>query len=508
MSDAMSWLLSADRFMPHGHCFLWEPSTLWLNVGSDALIAGSYFAIPLAIYYFIRRRPSDIRYAWVPLTFAAFILLCGATHIMEIWTVWNPLYRVAGVLKLITGVVSFATLLSLVWIMPRAVLLKTPTQLQAEVEARTAELNEVNAQLRGQIAVRDSVEGQLRVAEQEHARAAALLQTIVESAPGLIYAKDRDGRMLLANPPALDLIGKSWSEVEGRTDIQFLDDRSQAEMITQNDRRLMDANRTEVLEEAIGIDGGEERVWISTKAPLRTESGAVIGLVGVSVEITERKRLEYRLRLMVDELNHRVKNTLAAVQAIALQTLRTAHADLYDALQVRLLSLAAAHDVLTREGWVGADLHEIVTGQLVPKAGAVGNRFQLSGPKIKLNSKASLALSLGLNELATNALKYGALVNETGRVQVTWEVADTAPRLLRLKWVESGGPPVRAPERRGFGRKLIETIMARDLSGVVRLDFDDPNGLTCWIEAPVSEITPASGGVRFPRIGAALGSVT
>jgi signal transduction histidine kinase/CheY-like chemotaxis protein len=119
---------------------------------------------PLELYYYVRKRP--ISYAWIPLMFAAFILLCGATHIMEIWTVWNPIYRVAGALKFVTGVVSCATLLSLIWIMPRAMLLQTPGQLQAEVAARTADLAALNAQLRTEIAARTAAEQQLRMADQ------------------------------------------------------------------------------------------------------------------------------------------------------------------------------------------------------------------------------------------------------------------------------------------------------------------------------------------------------
>jgi signal transduction histidine kinase/CheY-like chemotaxis protein len=164
MMHFFGWLLSADNFMPHGHCFLWQPATLWLNVGSDALIAISYFAIPAALYYFVRQRP--IAYGWIPLMFAAFILLCGATHAMEIWTVWNPIYRVAGALKLVTGVVSCATLLSLIRIMPRVMQLQTPQQLQSQVAARTAELAAVNEQLRTEIAARTSAEEQLRAADR------------------------------------------------------------------------------------------------------------------------------------------------------------------------------------------------------------------------------------------------------------------------------------------------------------------------------------------------------
>ncbi len=166
MSNIFGWLFSTTNFMPHGHCFLWQAGTLWLNVGSDALIAACYFAIPIALYYYVRHRKEEIPYVWMPLMFAAFILLCGGTHIMEIWTVWDPVYRAEGALKLLTGLVSFATTLSLIWIMPRAMLLQTPRQLQIEVAARTAELAQVNAQLRAEIAARVAAEERLRLADR------------------------------------------------------------------------------------------------------------------------------------------------------------------------------------------------------------------------------------------------------------------------------------------------------------------------------------------------------
>src|SRR5450432_4275768 len=166
MGDLMQWLFSSENFMPHGHCFLWQPGTLWLNVGSDALIAASYFLIPIALLYFVRHRRREIPYGWIPLMFGAFILLCGATRVMEIWTVWNPLYREAGALKLVTGIVSLATLISLVYIMPHAMLLKTPRQLQAEVDARTVDLVALNTTLRAEIAARTAAEEQLRVVDR------------------------------------------------------------------------------------------------------------------------------------------------------------------------------------------------------------------------------------------------------------------------------------------------------------------------------------------------------
>jgi signal transduction histidine kinase/ActR/RegA family two-component response regulator len=162
MTNILDWLISSPGFMPHGHCYLWQPDTLWLNVGSDGLIAASYFAIPLSLYYFVRRRRSDINFPWLLLMFAAFIFLCGSTHLMEIWTVWNPDYRLAGALKLLTGLVSLATALALFRLAPTAMKLRTPRQLQEQVRARTAELAELNSRLHEEIAARDRAHAQLR----------------------------------------------------------------------------------------------------------------------------------------------------------------------------------------------------------------------------------------------------------------------------------------------------------------------------------------------------------
>jgi signal transduction histidine kinase/CheY-like chemotaxis protein len=166
MQDIIGWLFSSSGFMPHGHCYLWQPGTLWLNVGSDGLIASAYYAIPVGLYYLVRERRTEIPYPGILLMFAAFIFLCGSTHVMEIWTVWHPDYRQAGLLKALTGIISVATMLALFRIMPRALQLRSPLQLQTEVQSRTAELGRVNEQLLEQIAARDLAQAQLRAQDQ------------------------------------------------------------------------------------------------------------------------------------------------------------------------------------------------------------------------------------------------------------------------------------------------------------------------------------------------------
>jgi two-component sensor histidine kinase len=200
----------------------------------------------------------------------------------------------------------------------------------------------------------------------------------------------------------------------------------------------------------------------------------------------ERRWAEHQ-RLLIDELNHRVKNTLATVQSIAAQTLRTAATKdaASEALEKRLLALSRAHDVLTRENWVGADLTDVVARALQPYEVPGEPRLRVEGPSVRVTPRMSLALAMALHELATNAVKYGALSNKSGTIAVSWTLSNgAAPPRLTLRWVESGGPPVRDPGRRGFGSRLIERSLAQDLDGEVTIAFA-PQGVVCTVDAPI-----------------------
>jgi len=201
-----------------------------------------------------------------------------------------------------------------------------------------------------------------------------------------------------------------------------------------------------------------------------------VAIAGASRDLTERKGAEELQRLLINELNHRVKNTLATVQSVASQTLRTA-TDVEAArraIDARIHSLADAHDLLTGQNWSGADLREVVARAAAPFAGA---RFELSGPAVQLSPRQAMALSMALHELATNAAKYGALSSPEGRVEVSWRLDD---RGLAFNWREIGGPAVQAPTRRGFGSRLLEQGLARELGGAARLTYA-PDGVICEI---------------------------
>jgi PAS domain S-box-containing protein len=232
----------------------------------------------------------------------------------------------------------------------------------------------------------------------------------------------------------------------------------------------------------IGEDGAER--WIAAKGRgFFDEAGQPERVVGATVDITERKKAELHLRLLVNELNHRVKNSLATIQAIAGQTFHAARSlpQAQEAFTARIVALAEAHDLLTRENWEGADLSDVL-GRLQALHGAPG-RFTLTGPPVRLTPRMALSLSMALHELATNAVKYGSLSTPAGHVRIDWTVTAGAggPRLA-LAWVEAGGPPVSQPTRRGFGSRLIERGLASELSGEAHIDFR-PDGVVCRIEA-------------------------
>ena len=233
---------------------------------------------------------------------------------------------------------------------------------------------------------------------------------------------------------------------------------------------------------------GELR-WLHARgrAAQTADDGGARRLAGVSLDITERKRAEERQKLLVNELNHRVKNSLATVQSIAAQTLRSVAAPEFfrDAFETRLIALSHTHDLLTRESWAGASLREVFDVELHAMAGE--DRVSFTYPSdVRLTPKAAVALGMGIHELATNAAKYGALSTPTGRVAVDWAIIDG---VLRLIWTEKDGPPVTPPARRGFGVRLLERGLAAELSGGVELTYD-ASGLVCQMALPLRALEP------------------
>jgi two-component sensor histidine kinase len=214
-------------------------------------------------------------------------------------------------------------------------------------------------------------------------------------------------------------------------------------------------------------------------------------MIGVVLDVSDRHEAfaavsasESRQRLLINELNHRVKNTLATVQSIADQTARrsTSLDDFRASFEARLIALSATHNVLTRSGWEGAGLREILLNELQPYG---EERVRLRGAEVELEARQALTLGMVFHELATNAAKYGALSNANGVVSVTWSVDLDSRRTLEIAWRESGGPPVAIPLRRGFGSRLIQGGVGRELDGDVELNYA-PEGFCCTLRVPLS----------------------
>lgn len=228
-------------------------------------------------------------------------------------------------------------------------------------------------------------------------------------------------------------------------------------------------------------DSGEERWLRSYGNRIDGQPGEANRFVGVSFDITASKRSEQHQRLLINELNHRVKNTLAIVQAIAHQSFggEVASRHARHAFEGRLAALSSAHNLLTQQNWESASLRQVIGDGMA--AYHAGERVTIHGPDIPLAPKTAVSLAMAVHELATNATKYGSLSNSEGRIDIDCAVADES---LRLVWRESGGPPVVAPTRRGFGSRMIERGLAAELGGTVQIDFA-PDGVICTVDAPL-----------------------
>jgi two-component sensor histidine kinase len=232
-----------------------------------------------------------------------------------------------------------------------------------------------------------------------------------------------------------------------------------------------------------------------TVSPVRDGSGKIVGASKIARDISERKRAAAQRDLLVAELSHRVKNTLATVVSIARQSFAT-NPDAVEAqrsFNARIRALGQTHSRLAEANWSGVSLETVLLDEIAPYRHADGANFRAAGPVTMLSTKHALTLGMAMHELATNAAKYGALSTENGVVDVSWEVDGEQ---LQITWSESGGPRVTPPKRNGFGRLLIERVLASDLEGDVRMDFAG-DGLKCTITVPLGIQLPMTETLSF-----------
>lgn len=312
-------------------------------------------------------------------------------------------------------------------------------------------------------------------------QSAQQLAAIVEFSNDAIISKDLDGVITSWNRGAERLYGYKAEEVIGKAIALVPTDR------TEEDNRVLARIRRGERVESFETtrqhkDGSRVEVWL-TISPVKDMYGRIVGTSRIARDITERKRLEQQQRLLFDEMRHRIRNSLTTVQAIATQSLRTASPEDRAAFTGRLHALAKAHDLVTLEQWNSASLRKILEIALNAFQDTHRERFVVAGTvDVWLNANKAVLLVLALHELATNAVKYGALSNRSGRVSVTSDLLQDGagkPR-LRLRWQETGGPAVKAPDHKGFGSLLLER--AFEISqGAAHLDFG-ATGFSCLLE--------------------------
>ncbi len=303
------------------------------------------------------------------------------------------------------------------------------------------------------------------------------LKSILNGVGEGFYAVDRDWRIILFNNEAARYFRRTPEEVLGRTLWETFP-RARETGLGQLFLRTMQSRESIRSETESVIFRGH---WLAYRLfPLGDGIGVVFR------DITDRRSAEAQRDLLIEELEHRIKNTLTMVQSIADQTFRNSGLDpsIQQVFSARLVSLGNAHAVLTQRSWDSADLNEIIASAVGPHRTPETPCFEIHGPILRLGPKAAVALSMAVHELCTNAVKYGALSDQSGRVEITWSVDQGQFRWL---WQERGGPAVALPKQTGFGSRLIERMLAAQLSGQVRMNYE-PAGLVCTIEAPLGGI--------------------
>ncbi|QGA50472.1 PAS domain S-box protein [Pseudomonas brassicacearum] len=314
------------------------------------------------------------------------------------------------------------------------------------------------------------MENQIRESERH-------MRNLLEALPAAVYTTDAEGRITFFNRAAVELsgctprLGDQWCVTWKlfNTDGSFLPhDQCPMAVALKENRPIRGA-------EAVAERPDGSRVPFSPyPTPLHDADGNLVGAINMLVDISERKQAENRQKTLIDELNHRVKNTLATVQSLAAQTARNAEdaKDGYRRFEARLLALSRAHDLLTKRHWGQTPLDTLAHEVLKPVFGPEPGRFVIEGPSVDVGTRVALNLTMTLNELAINALKYGAMSVETGTLAVTWHLqAQADGTLLTLDWREQGGPPVSPPEREGLGSRLMQRCIERDLAGKFELTY-------------------------------------
>jgi PAS domain S-box-containing protein len=320
------------------------------------------------------------------------------------------------------------------------------------------------------------------------------LSQIINTVNAFVGLLDAGGKIIEVNARALEAAGASREDVVGR----LMADAPWWSYSPEANKRMSDIVARCLAGETVRCDlqysaQGEMR-WVDFQAaPIFAADGSVSAVVPSGIDITDRKRSEEQVRLLMLEVNHRAKNMLGVVLAIARQTTSTSPRDFLGKLTQRIQSLSVNLDLLVKNEWQGVDLEPLVHAQLAYFADSIGTRIAIEGPELRLNREAAQGIGMALHELATNAIKHGALSNEQGRITIVWTCDDEA---FSISWQEHGGPAFEPPTRRGFGNTVLTTLAEAAISGHVSVDYN-PAGLRWELTCSArNALEPGHGGIK------------
>jgi PAS domain S-box-containing protein len=377
--------------------------------------------------------------------------------------------------------------------------LRSKVAIFAELYRKQRELELANRALLDEVSSRRRAEEQLRelnntLEQQVFERTASLrlseerLRAIYDGTSEYMGLLTPDGTLREANRSALEFADSQLADVVGLPfweGVWFKFTPGASEVVQQAIMRAATGEQVR-FETPMTAPSGEVKTFDVSFRPIRNESGKVVFIVPTALDITERKRAEEHIRGLIKEVNHRSKNILSVVQAIARQTAATSPEEFVLRFSERVRALAASHDLIFQRQWQGIEFSELLRAHLALFKDLLDRRIVIDGPPLRLSVAAAQLFGMILHELATNASKYGALSDQVGRVKIEWGVDPINGRFTMI-WVECGGPTVIAPARSGFGSSVIKSMAELSLDAVVELNFAS-NGLRWRLACPLTKV--------------------
>jgi PAS domain S-box-containing protein len=443
---------------------------------ADGVIAAAFFIIPAGLlFFYYRRGERNVGMTAVLTLLILFMLSSGFAHLASMFPLGGQVQILEGVLKSLSALLALTAGLVIWRLMPELLRIPSRDRLQAEISAHLTTLEELKES-------RQQLEARVEARTKEVAEAQQRFEIALRGSPITVFSQDRDMRYVwVHNPP----MGVTPHDLLGKTDSEVLPLEA-AEPILAAKRKAMATGETQTIETDFELFGRRRFFYVVIES-LRDAEHRVVGTTSVAVDISERKEAENQLRLLLRELTHRSKNLLAVIHAIARQTASRTKSvdDFLEHFGARLVAIGCSHDLLVADNWHGASLRTLVEQQLNVYSDRFRGQIAIEGEDVMLKPEAVQHLGLALHELATNAQKYGALSSREGLVRVHWQFDDAAT--LKLVWEERGGPPVQEPDRSGFGRAMLETVVGQALEGEVELSFS-AEGVCCVLFIPPKQV--------------------